>query len=138
MYQLVYVSEETRPFSDDDLVELLKTSRRNNIQVDVTGILLYKNGRFVQVLEGPEEAVRSVFDIIKADERHTNISVAIEQSVDEREFGEWEMGFARVADAAQDGVEGVSNFMEGDATSEEVHAQKTKVLSFLKMFQQFM
>jgi len=138
MYQLVYVSQETRPFSENDLIELLKTSRRNNQRIDVTGILLYQNGRFVQVLEGPKDAVLSIFETIKADERHTNVHVAIEQSVDAREFGQWEMGFARVNNEATGDMEGMSKFLDTEATADDLRAQQTKVQAFLKLFQRLM
>ncbi len=58
MFFLVYVSSAVRPFSRVDLDDLLATSRANNARVGITGMLLYKDGNFMQVLEGDEEAVR--------------------------------------------------------------------------------
>ena len=54
MYQLVYVSTASRAMSDADLNEILDVSRRKNRERDVTGVLLYLDRGFLQVLEGPE------------------------------------------------------------------------------------
>src|SRR4028118_510447 len=70
MFFLVYVSSATRPFSGEDLHILLETCRKNNAELGVTGMLLYKDGNFMQVLEGDEGAVRGLYERIAADPRH--------------------------------------------------------------------
>jgi len=67
---LVYVSSATLPFSGEDLRALLATCRENNAELGVTGMLLYKDGNFMQVLEGDEQAVRGLYARIAADPRH--------------------------------------------------------------------
>lgn len=135
MYQLVYVSEATRSLSNDELLEVLNVSRRNNPKVDVTGLLLYQNQQFVQVLEGPEAAVRETFERIKQDQRHQDVRIAIENEVTEREFGDWEMGLANVAFSDEGNIEGISDFMLDGVGTEEIFAYQSKVKTFLKMFQ---
>ncbi len=61
MLSLIYVSSSTRAFSDADLVALLEQSQEKNARLDITGMLLYKDGNFMQVLEGPDDAVRQLF-----------------------------------------------------------------------------
>ncbi len=121
--------------SKQDLFDILGASRRNNPKIDVTGLLLYQNGQFAQVLEGPERAVRDTFERIKQDERHTNVSVTIENHTAGREFGNWEMGFADVAITEDGRVQGLSDFMVGEASTDEIFAYESKVKTFLKMFQ---
>ena len=58
MYSLIYVSIATKPFSAAELVDLLKHARRNNEKAEVTGMLLYKEGNFMQALEGEERRLR--------------------------------------------------------------------------------
>ena len=48
MYQLSYISRETQSFSAEDLAQLLETARRNNAKTDLTGMLVYHNGTFLQ------------------------------------------------------------------------------------------
>ncbi|QJU55761.1 BLUF domain-containing protein [Herbiconiux sp. KACC 21604] len=101
---VVYTSTAVVPFSRDDLFELLEHSRENNARDGLTGMLLYRGGRFLQVLEGPEDAVRTRIEAIRADERHERFGVLIEETADERHFPDWTMGFA--SDAASEGVPG--------------------------------
>ena len=52
MFYTVYVSSAVDLFSDEELLKLLDVSRKNNQALDVTGMLLYKGGNFMQFLEG--------------------------------------------------------------------------------------
>ncbi|WP_231884372.1 BLUF domain-containing protein [Plantibacter sp. H53] len=99
MLSLVYASTATQPFSDDDLTALLATCRENNARAQLTGMLVHRDGRFLQVLEGPELAVRGLMDTLAADPRHTGIRVMFEEPIRERQFAAWTMGFER-ADTA--------------------------------------
>ena len=65
MFQLVYLSSASQPFSEDDLVALLTQARQNNTAHGLTGMLLYKDGNFMQVLEGDEAEVRRLFHTIE-------------------------------------------------------------------------
>jgi hypothetical protein len=76
---LVYVSTATRPMRDEDLVELLAEARKHNEENDITGMLLHKDGRFLQLLEGHEENVQAAFDVIKQDERHYRVDHGLPQ-----------------------------------------------------------
>ncbi|MBA3273301.1 MAG: BLUF domain-containing protein [Chthoniobacterales bacterium] len=67
---LVYASIANEDFSPEQLIDLLATSRRNNDASGITGMLLYKDRRFLQVLEGSEAAVRATYARIKRDPRH--------------------------------------------------------------------
>ena len=66
MKYLIYMSSATQLMSNEELLELLKTCRENNEKKNLTGMLLYGEGAFVQVLEGEEETVEATYDIIKA------------------------------------------------------------------------
>lgn len=93
MLSLIYSSVSTRPLGEDDLGALLAQSRESNEREDITGVLLFRNGYFLQVLEGPDAAVRAKLDRIKHDERHTQVRVILEELVEDRQFPEWTMGF---------------------------------------------
>lgn len=93
MYSVVYVSSATLDFSRDDLIELLQVCRRNNEARQITGMLLYKGGNFIQVLEGERESVRSVYERINLDPRHHGVLRMLEQNIEERQFSNWSMGF---------------------------------------------
>jgi hypothetical protein len=92
-FQLGYVSTACREMTRRDLIRLLTTARTINVRNGVTGLLLYQNRHFLQVLEGDEAAVRETFGRILDDPRHTQLKVLFEDSVDEREYEDWSMAF---------------------------------------------
>lgn len=100
MFQLVYVSSATAPFSREELKEILLNSRDTNNQMDVTGLLLYNDGNIIQVLEGEEAAVREIFDRIAKDPRHHDVTVLVEVPITERSFADWSMGYRDLSDPA--------------------------------------
>lgn len=96
LYSLVYTSVATREVDDDELAALLETSRRTNEAAEITGMLLYRRGRFIQFLEGREDDVRALMDRIRADGRHTGVRVLLSGREPRRQFAEWSMGYERV------------------------------------------
>lgn len=93
MLSIAYVSAAAGEVTDEDVAAILTQARANNARVGLTGALLYHAGRFVQILEGPDETVRARFAIIEADPRHRVIQTVREKQVAERQFPEWTMGF---------------------------------------------
>ncbi|MBZ4487770.1 BLUF domain-containing protein [Microbacterium sp. cx-55] len=93
LLSIVYISAANQSFDDADLSALLEQSRASNAEKGLTGMLLYRGGRFVQVLEGPEGVVRDIFDVIRNDPRHSGVRVMMEEPITERRFRDWTMGF---------------------------------------------
>lgn len=94
--QLSYISS-CRPDMDDLQVELiLSASRLNNRQHDITGFLLFNGRRFLQHLEGPADAVESVYARIHADPRHHALVLLSRQEAEFRAFSRWSMAFERI------------------------------------------
>ncbi len=111
MIQLVYVSSARRPFSPDELVALLKQSRASNERLGVTGLLLYKDGNFLQVLEGEDEAVHGLIRRIGADPRHTDTTVLLDEPITAPTFPDWAMGFRNLSDPQVHAMPGFSDLM---------------------------
>lgn len=93
MIHLVYTSRATTPLAQADLLDLLRIARANNAAAAITGVLLYHQERFFQVLEGPDAAVHARFRRIEADPRHTDMVVRLVDTTPERRFAAWSMGF---------------------------------------------
>lgn len=93
MIQLIYASAATVPFSDNELKQLLTIARANNESLGVSGMLVFHESSFLQVLEGEDDVVLSLYAKIEKDERHDNIKLLLRSSIEERSFGEWKMGF---------------------------------------------
>lgn len=119
MYQLIYVSTAVKQMSADALRELLTIARRNNIKEGVTGMLLYHEGSFFQVLEGEEEAVQGIFRRVERDSRHRMVTVLMEQDVDERAFGDWSMAFRSLGEFDPEEVPGFSGYLEKSANADD-------------------
>lgn len=93
MYNLLYTSNATIETNYDVLNQILSTARGNNEKLGITGMLLYSEGSFVQLLEGDKEKVQVTFKKICSDSRHENIEVVIEANATKRFFPQWQMGF---------------------------------------------
>ncbi|MDF7811633.1 BLUF domain-containing protein [Hymenobacter sp. YC55] len=104
VYQVLYHSRATSLPSEADLVDLLESSRRFNAEHQITGLLLYSEGRYVQVLEGPEADVRALYGRIKADTRHEHVVTVLEGPEPQRRFADWRMGFGQLAVSQADQV----------------------------------
>ena len=90
---LIYTSVANKDFSQSELIDLLNIARANNSKKNISGILLYVNKNFFQVIEGELEALQQLFSIIKKDPRHGNVTKIICESIVKRNFNEWSMGF---------------------------------------------
>ena len=97
MFCLVYVSAAAQIFVDEDLLALLRQSRRNNARLGVTGLLLHLGGNFMQALEGDEAKVRELHARIAADPRHGQVTTILRLPIAEQRFPDWSMGFANAA-----------------------------------------
>lgn len=92
-YQIVYYSTATKEFSEQDLIELLSVAIKYNSAMGITGCLVYSNGKFIQLLEGDRRHVLELFEKIKRDPRHNNVTVTVEMTVNQKLFPDWGMAF---------------------------------------------
>lgn len=95
MYQLVYISAACVEFDDEALEQLLSGARENNAILGVSGMLLFHEGSFIQVLEGPQTVVEALFEKIEQDPRHEHTEVLFRGDTDEACFEDWSMGYVR-------------------------------------------
>ncbi len=106
MHQIIYLSQATQPLSTMDLIGLLVRSRSYNQQTGITGSLVYGEGQFIQVLEGEEVAVRSLYDAIVRDPRHRAILKLVDKPIAQRTFAGWSMAFRELSPAHMAELEG--------------------------------
>ena len=93
MHYLVYISAAEYLMSDEELKGILEVSRKNNTNIQVTGLLLYHDGNFIQVLEGEKDTIRGLYDKIAIDNRHAYMFKMLEGTLEKRNFPDWSMGF---------------------------------------------
>ena len=111
VYQLIYASAATRDITAEDIKQILRSARRNNAWRRITGMLLYHDGAFLQVLEGPKPVVEMLYKRISKDPRHDNKMVLLRSWTSAREFSEWTMGFQEV-DGVEAALSGLNTFLE--------------------------
>lgn len=100
MHHIIYTSTGVQPLlSDADLGNLLRQAREYNTQHHITGVLLYSNGNFLQVLEGEQQALADLYARISADKRHQSILKLADKEIQARSFPAWSMAFQPVSPA---------------------------------------
>ena len=113
LIHLGYISRSQELMSDDQLDELLEQARSDNRSRSITGMLLYSDGSFFQVIEGLANDVEEIFKIISADSRHSNIRILFKEDIPNRNFHDWSMGFQRMSSAEVARITGINNVMQG-------------------------
>ncbi|MDO9462068.1 MAG: BLUF domain-containing protein [Alphaproteobacteria bacterium] len=92
---IAYVSTAQRRLNTAELEALLAGARRLNLDSGVTGVLLYSDGNFMQYFEGNADAMQVTWDRIRGSRGHSGIIELLDETVAERNFGDWQMGFAQ-------------------------------------------
>ena len=102
LHQIAYVSRSTVASGDAEAVvqDILATARRKNPAAGLTGALLFSDGYFAQVLEGPIDPLELTFEAIQEDTRHDEVRVLFYRAVPARAFSDWSMAFAGAVDAS--------------------------------------
>jgi hypothetical protein len=94
---LVYVSTASHHLSEAEISHLLDRARERNAKEQVTGVLLYSHGNFMQYLEGPRAGVARVYEHIVADRLHHGIIELVREPIPTREFADWTMAFRSIS-----------------------------------------
>lgn len=98
MYFLIYRSEVAVPMTDETLKVILTKARNRNQSLNITGMLLHFDNKFLQLLEGDEEQVKKLYADICNDVRHKNVVLLKDGEATERLFPEWTMSFRIISD----------------------------------------
>ncbi|MEM7342974.1 MAG: BLUF domain-containing protein [Chloroflexota bacterium] len=138
LFSIIYASASVKFFSKEDLIELLKTFKSKNMAKGITGMLLYKDGNFIQAIEGHEEDVIELYQKIVNDPRHTNVIQLGRQPIFERQFPDWSMGFRNIDDLTRAELEGYSRFLDRNFTPEYFKEDPIRAYTMLQAFKQNM
>ena len=131
LYYILYISSATSWFSDTELNDILAISRKNNDRASITGLLLYADSKFIQLLEGDKSTVQQSFEHISTDPRHNDVTIIAEGNLKDRNFPEWTMGFKAMDGLRNTGLDGLIN--PGNRSALE-NASKHIATKLLKAF----
>lgn len=135
VYRVVYVSSAAGLFDKPALLDLLNKARENNRKLDVTGMLLYRDGDFIQLLEGERATVEALYRTIAGDPRHTGATLILEEYATERLFSDWSMGFRDLSNPDVQSTPGFSQFMNSRHVADGFGDDPAASLELLRLFQ---
>ncbi len=130
----VYVSSAVKLMSQSELLDLLKQARENNARNQITGMLLYKDGGFMQAFEGEEEMAMRLYGKILVDPRHKNIMTLLSGPLESRQFTGWSMAFNNIDLLSDDERFGFSPFLKEPFTKDYFGANPNNALKLLLSF----
>jgi hypothetical protein len=90
---VAYLSSATRLIEQSEIEGLLANIRPKNAAAGITGMLIYCDGKFMQYIEGPNDKIAQLLEIIKKDTRHNDIVKLFEEPIETREFADWSMAY---------------------------------------------
>lgn len=134
LVSLVYVSSSVRKLDDSEIVEILRNSRRENKRRDITGMLLYKDGNFLQVLEGKEAKLTELMEKIERDGRHRGMILLMKKNIEERQFADWSMGFRDLGALSKDDQAAFSPFLTDSFLDEDFRGKPDRCYKLLLHF----
>ncbi|BBN83688.1 hypothetical protein PA25_36730 [Pseudoalteromonas sp. A25] len=134
MIHLIYISSATRWLTDEELTQLLSQARVNNDKKNITGMLLYDNATFIQVLEGDEKDVHEVYHKIAQDPRNTGLVKLVEKTIETRDFPDWSMGFKNLQSCLSHPIPGFVDIFNGKLNKEIAKRNHVSVERLMKSF----
>ena len=91
LYTIIYISRATEEVTSETLEDILKSSS-NNPSIGVSGMLIYKDGEFMQALKARKDTVQILMDKISKDKRHDEILILSKKAIPHRYFKKLEHG----------------------------------------------
>lgn len=132
MHYILYLSVASGYLDDEELKTILSKSRPKNQKQGITGVLLYGNGRFIQMLEGERENVEKTFERIKVDRRHLDVTVIAWGNLEKRCFPEWFMGFKAISSYASSDLNGFWDLTQKPLNKDECELPIKLLQSFVR------
>ncbi len=132
-FVLIYVSAQTRELTSLQLQGILETARKRNPAMQITGMLLYHQGSFLQVLEGERSKVEALFAKIETDSRHNKVAKVTTYFMHDRLFSNWSMGFADLTQDQLASIDGLNDFFKNGNSLANIQEKQAKdILSAFK------
>ena len=129
-YSICYFSTINAPLTEDELYQLLHSSANKNKKDDITGILIYADGNFMQVLEGQEKLIKKLYRKISRDRRHKNVIKVSEMMYTDKIFEAYGYGFTVIDD--KENINSLNKYLDW------LHNHPSeKIATFINLMKQF-
>ncbi|PXY01293.1 phosphonate transporter [Marinifilum breve] len=137
LIHIVYVSFSRNQLSELELDQLLSEIRPKNLANGVTGLLLYNDEIFIQVIEGETDTIRTLYDRLQNDNRHTNIVKILEEDIDQRSFPEWSMGYQKLSKEDSKDLPGFTDVMSSNDIREALKQSSQAIVDLIVKFMKY-
>jgi len=134
MIQLIYVSSTANKPSEPELLVLLEQARAGNFRKNITGMLLYSDNTYLQVLEGEANDVHDLYDAIRKDPRNEGQVILREAEIPSRCFPGWSMGFENLERGIPDQHPGFVELFGGRLDKSIAVNNRTNAIRLLMSF----
>ncbi|GAB7086850.1 BLUF domain-containing protein [Marinifilum fragile] len=137
LIHIVYVSFSKNQLSELELDELLSEIRPKNLKQGVTGLLLYNDEIFIQVIEGKSDTIHDLYDRLQKDKRHTNIVKILEERIDQRSFPNWSMGYQKLSKEESKVLPGFTDLMTTNDIRESLKQSSQAIVDLIVKFMKY-
>ncbi len=134
MYFILYSSQAKGQPNSQEFAIILGQSLRNNPAKEITGLLLYHDGSFMQIIEGEKANVLALYETIRHDSRHEHVKTIVEGEQNGRKFPDWAMGFRAFTGGREITVPGYINLSDNTLIFEAGGPEAHPALALLKDF----
>lgn len=108
---LTYTSRARLDLSDEDLAAIHQSARHLNALDGISGLLIFDGARFLQIVEGAEDAIDNLVGRLRMDPRHSAFEIRDERYVDRRSFPDWSMELGRVSAGYRNAMDEVATML---------------------------
>lgn len=129
MYFVIYTSYAKQNLLESELKALLIQARENNKLKLITGLLLYFDSKFIQLIEGEENEIKNLYEVIAKDERHKDVFKLKEGPIESRFFEDWSMAFKTTSPTNFFELEGYKDIDAADGRNTSSALKLFKILS---------
>ena len=134
MHLIMYSSDYCGELKDmpSDFASILSTARTQNPKLGITGVLLFDNGKFLQILEGEQFHLDALMENIKRDKRHNNIQLLVDAPISNRELENWNMEAFDITNTSEKDWELLKDFRDAYLANYKVSSKQ--LISWVRHF----
>ena len=129
--RIIYMSQASEQFNKRNLLNLLHASRSYNAIDKITGVLMHRQGYFLQIIEGETDAITNLLIRLYSDSRHENIKIILDSYPDSRLFPNWNMGCADLDEPELSLMPGLRTDLNDPKIIQDLIAHLPEIASFL-------
>ena len=143
-FSVIYQSNAQPHFTSMDVELMLMKAKQKNKKINVTGCIVYANNKFIQLIQGPKKAIIDLYEEIKADQRHYNVTTLLEQATDHKIWSDWSMAMLDFSGDANNVINSrvllesyLGNVAQNEKDSETYKVFRASVNNLLNESEQF-